>query len=129
MESIEDTVRAEYDRFNRLWDDAEVSDEWEFHPPPDLVGRRVYRGKEGSRQLVGELDDAFASFRAEPQEVLAAEGGEVVVRARVIATGRHSGVDSDREEFHVLTMSDDETRRVRCFTKRAEAMDAAGLED
>lgn len=129
MESIEDTVRAEYDRFNRLWHDAEVPDDWEFHPPPDLPGRDVYRGKEGSRRLLRDLDDAFGSFRAEPQEVLAAGGGEVVVRAQLIATGRHSGVDIDREEFHALTMGEDGVGRVRCFTKRAEAMAAAGLED
>lgn len=124
-----DTVSAEYDRFNRLWRDAEVPNDWEFHTPLDLPGGGVYRGKEGSRRLLRDLDDAFRSFRAEPQEVVAADGGEVVVRARVIATGRHSGVDIDREEFHALTMSDDGVHTVRCFVTQAEAMDAAGLED
>ena len=67
-------------------------------------------------------------MRGEPLEVVAAGDGQIVIRVRIIATGRHTGLDIDREEFHVLTLDRDEvTHAHRCFATRAAAMRAAGL--
>jgi ketosteroid isomerase-like protein len=124
-------MRRGFERFNdRDWEGYELPDDFEFEAPPDLPGSGTYRGRDGLRRFAAEVEEGFVSLRAEPLDVVAAGAGAVVVRTRIVGRGRHTGLDINREEFHVLTLDRDEVVHAhRCFADRADAMRAANLAD
>jgi ketosteroid isomerase-like protein len=127
--AVPERIRRAFEVFNdRAWDEVELPDDYVFEGPTDLPGSGTYRGLQGLRRFAGELEEAFASLRVEPLEVVAAAPGTVIVKTRIIAKGRHTGLDIDREEFHVLTADSDEVvHSHRCFPTHAEALRAASL--
>jgi ketosteroid isomerase-like protein len=127
--ALPESVRRAFEVFNdRAWDEVELPEDFVFEAPTDLPGSGTYRGLEGLREFAADLEEGFASLRVEPLEIVAAGPGAVVVKTRIIAKGRHTGLDMDREEFHVLTVDSYEVvHSHRCFPTHAEALRAASV--
>jgi ketosteroid isomerase-like protein len=99
--------------------------EWEDHA--GLWGDwGVARGPEGIRQAWRRWYEAFEDVDIEFGEV-AAEGDVVVVTYRLSARGRSSGVDVQQTVTLVWTLEAGKVVRIRGYTSRDEALEAAGL--
>jgi uncharacterized protein len=125
-----DTVRRGYDAFNRR--DVETlleafHPEAEWHPLLAELGGRTYRGHEGVRSMIEEIDDSWDSFRTEVERIVDA-GEHIFVFAHTSARGKASGVEADLDVVTVVEMRDGRALRVWSYATLEEALAAAGLE-
>jgi ketosteroid isomerase-like protein len=97
-----------------------------------LLGERArtnaYRGIEGLRQFMQEIEESFADFRFETEGVREA-GDRLVEFVRLSARGRGSGVPVELEVTRVFEFRGEVVRRVSVYLDRDEALRAAGLEN
>ncbi len=99
--------------------------EWEDHA--GLWGDwGVARGPDGIRRAWQRWYEAFEDVQIEFGEVTAG-GDVVVVTYKLSARGRSSGVDVQQIVTLVWTLEAGKVVRVRAYTSRDEALDAAGL--
>ena len=99
--------------------------EWEDHA--GLWGDwGVARGPDGIRQAWRRWYEAFEDVHMEFGEV-AAEGDVVVVTYELSARGRGSGVEVQQSITLIWTLEAGKVVRIRAYTDRAEALEAAGL--
>jgi uncharacterized protein len=102
-----------------------TSDEMEIHDH-DIPDRGEYRGRAGVRSWLEDWGAAWAEWSFEPQEFIDA-GERVVVVAHVIAKGRGSGVEVDRQDGLLYTVRNGELVRLDYYNSRDQALEAAGL--
>jgi ketosteroid isomerase-like protein len=104
---------------------------------PDLVldvSRRVfnpavYRGLDGFRRFVRDVDEIWEGFRFDPEELIDA-GDHVVASARISGRGRGSGIETEMDEFSVWTVRDGKVSSIiGGFRDRADALEAVGLRE
>jgi hypothetical protein len=118
-------IRDSYERWSR--DEPAVApppDEYEFHPAPDLLGEGVYRGAAAMTEFSAALAEIFEWLRIEPLG-FEEHGAETLVRVHLTAKGRSSGIDVEREEFHLWTFGPKGPVKLLCFTAHADAVAAA----
>src|SRR5215217_1795754 len=72
-----------------LW--ASLSPDIELHGRPDVPDARIYRGREGVKEIFTMLQEEWAELRWEPLD-LTVHGDTVVVEAKIIAIGRGSDI-------------------------------------
>jgi ketosteroid isomerase-like protein len=85
------------------------------------------RGAGGVRAFFRMLAEAWEDWTFDPEEFI--ECGDVVlVKVRLCARGRESGVSLDRRTAHVWRFDGDQAESMQVFLDRAEAMETAGLE-
>jgi hypothetical protein len=60
-----------------------------------LTGQ-VFEGEDGVRRWVAEIDDQFEAWELSIEDLSEPEPDRVLVRGRVQARGRHSGLDLDQ---------------------------------
>jgi hypothetical protein len=99
--------------------------EFEFHAPPDLPGKDVYRGSAAMEEFSADLAEGFESLRIEPLS-FEESGDRVLVAVHLAARGRTTRIDVEREEFHLWTWGPEAPIRLECFTTREEALAHAG---
>ena len=87
----------------------------------------VYRGVEGFRRWVLNVDEVWERFEAELEEII--DGDDHVVSAvRMSGRGRGSGVEVDMRVFQVWNFRGGKLVRLTGgYRDRAEALEAAGL--
>ena len=90
--------------------------------------QRSYHGIDGFLKFVATLYEALGEFRWEPTEYRDA-GDQVVVRIRMTARGRGSGVDVVQDMTHVCDIRDGKLIRHETFFDRAAALQAVGLSE
>ena len=89
----------------------------------------VWRGVDGFRRFVEQVDEMWENFQAELEEVIDA-GAQVITATRIRGRGRHSGVEAEMETFQVWTLRDGKVLRLTGgFRSRADALEAAGLSE
>jgi ketosteroid isomerase-like protein len=88
----------------------------------------TYRGHEGVRHYFGLMENEFEDLRNEAEELIAA-GEQVVVCSRVSGRGRRSGARVELLLHSVGSVRDGKIVRVRNYPSKAEALEAAGLEE
>jgi ketosteroid isomerase-like protein len=99
-------------------------DDAEFAP---LVGDgEPYRGPDGARRLLAELDQVWSEFTIEVREAIAI-GDNVVATLHARRRGRRSGGEIETFSVAVWSFQRDKLWRGRHYASRAEALDAAGL--
>jgi hypothetical protein len=77
-------------------------------------------------EFSADLAEGFESLRIEPLS-FEESGDRVLVAVHLAARGRTTGIDVEREEFHLWTWGRPELAiRLECFTTREEALAAAG---
>lgn len=106
--------------------DPEVEWHSSGSPQGELTGGTIYRGHEGLRSAFREYYEPWESIE-EPYEELIDGGDRVVSVVTSRARGRASGVEVEREHFGLWTIREGKIVRVEWFSKREEALEAAGL--
>jgi ketosteroid isomerase-like protein len=126
-----EVVREMYEAFNR--GDAEsalklLHPEPELHQDPEVVDAEAYIGLEAFLRGMSLFTEDWDDPRLEPREVDQL-GDQVLMRVGVSGRGKRSGVEMTTEFFHAWTFRDG--KPCRCFVRstRAEAVEAAGLEE
>jgi ketosteroid isomerase-like protein len=88
----------------------------------------TYRGHDEVRRYLGSMEDEFDDLRNEPQELIDA-GEEVVSCSRVSGRGKRSGAVVELTLWTVALVRDGRIVRLRNYTTKAEALEAAGLSE
>ena len=126
-------VRRAVDAVNRrdlatldsLW-----SEEGEFHSRLAATEGRVFRGRQGIRDYLAWLGEAFDEFRSEVEEIIDAGEDRVVALLVASVRGRGSGVPLDDQRFAIVfTFQGKRIAGADSYLSRAEALEAAGLEE
>jgi ketosteroid isomerase-like protein len=89
----------------------------------------VYRGRRGVVELWTSFLDAWESVRWDPQEIIEADEGQLIVINHVRMRGRGSGAEVDATAAQLWTFTDGEARRIKLYQSKAEALEAAGLRE
>jgi ketosteroid isomerase-like protein len=87
---------------------------------------KVYRGYEGVRQWVRDIDEALANIRLELPEIHDL-GDRLVAIGRPSARGQASGAETESPFGCVVEWKNGKATRVVSFLDRKEALEAAGL--
>jgi ketosteroid isomerase-like protein len=87
----------------------------------------MYRGHDGVRRYLGDVEEAWEDFRVRPDEFI--DGGDkVVTSVHISGRGHGSGVPVDMHLFNVWECSEGKVLRVTGgYRNREEALEAAGL--
>ena len=88
----------------------------------------LYRGHEGVRQWVRDIDEALADIRLELPEIRDL-GDRLVAIGRLRARGKASGAETETPFTFLVDFKDGKMIRVRSFLDPSEALEAAGLRE
>ena len=124
----EETARAIQQRFARgdfRWID--VADDFEFVTPRENPDGGTFHGGDARRWLMA-WHDSFEELTVESTEMIDA-GDEVF--CGIVQRGRPRGSKAMVEErsWQVVTFRDGVVTRVEAFLERAQALEAAGLQE
>ncbi len=127
-----DAFRRATDAFNRRDFDAwiaEVGPDVEWHsalPVLLTTGGGVYRGHEGLREMLRELDDALDELTVEYSEVRDL-GDRVLGIGRLHTRGSLSGAATESPFATLSDFEDGKSTRVRTYLDPKDALEAADL--
>jgi ketosteroid isomerase-like protein len=122
------------DAYNRrdveaLLEELHPQVEWRPLLPVLLGGKAaVFRGHEGARQGIRELEEAFTELRAEPLEFRDL-GERVVAIGHLHGRGKGSGVETESANAWLVDFEDGKVVRIREYLDPDEALEAAGLRE
>ena len=105
---------------------AGMDPEVEFDVTDRLPDEGVFRGREAYRTFLERGFDIWAEFRIEVEELLDA-GDAIVAFIHSIAVGDGSGAEVEERIAHVAWMRDGTPYRIKVFSDRERALEAAGL--
>lgn len=89
----------------------------------------VYRGRKQVLEFWASFSDAFDELRWDPEEILDLDESRVLVVNHIRMRGRKSGIDVDAVGAQLWTFTDGRARSVKLYQSKAEALEAAGLEE
>jgi ketosteroid isomerase-like protein len=89
---------------------------------------KAYRGYEGVRQWVRDIDEALLDIRLELPEIRDL-GDRIVAIGRLRARGKASGAETESPFGCVVEWKSGKATRVVSFLDRKEALEAAGLRE
>jgi ketosteroid isomerase-like protein len=110
---------------------AEVDPEVEWYPvmlASVAGGAAVYRGHEGVREWIGDVDETFGETHSDFPEVRDL-GDRVVAIGRLRVRGKESGVEVESPIIYVADFRNGKAFHVRTYLDREEALAAAGLRE
>jgi ketosteroid isomerase-like protein len=91
-------------------------------------GGSSYRGHDGTRRYMSDLNDAFEIGRAEVDDALGV-GDLAVLVGRIHYRGKGSGVEGDSPAGWMLKFRDGKLLRFRAFREPEQALEAVGLSE
>ena len=89
----------------------------------------VYRGRGQARMLIEAFLEAWDEFHWDLQEIIEVDEARVIVVNRVRGRGRGSGVNVDATGAQLWTITGGKVRNVKLYQSKADALEAAGLEE
>ena len=92
-----------------------------------VEGRQAYRGREGLKQWIRDMGDAFSRFEPEIQRILPAPAERVLVDVIWRSHGVESGTPAEMHVWQLWTLSDGVITHFKAFVSEDEALAAAGL--
>jgi len=107
-------------------DYAAIDPEIEGHTPLSSTKGTPYRGHEGVRQWIADIDEQFEDWYSRPDEFRDVGDGRVLVLGELHMRGRESGIEFDQPMGWLLTFRDGKLCRYEVFADRDEARRAAG---
>jgi ketosteroid isomerase-like protein len=110
---------------------AELHPEIEWHPWLQIQlggGATVYRGHEGVRKGIRELEEAFSEIQAEQTEIRDL-GERVVAIGHLRGRGKESGAITESAIAWIVEFRNGKVIRVREFLDPEKALAAAGLSE
>ena len=130
-ENVE-VIRRGYEAFNRGDLDGMVAD---FAPTFEYVATGAipgstggYRGPEGWKEFLGWFWDEFQEARVDVHGLIDA-GEQVLAELTLRGRGKKSGAEARWDVWHVWTLRDGKAVHAQGFTKRPDALQAAGLRE
>ena len=93
-----------------------------------LPGAVEAYGIDAVRRYIESFAKYWEDIRFEPQEYIDA-GDQVIVTARLLGFGKHSGVAVERTWSYVWTVRDGKALRMDEYADHDEALEAAGLRE
>ena len=124
-------LRDAYAAWNRGDSEAFLPDlhpQVEFHQAAGFPGMGVYRGPKAVSSAFKDLVEAFADFKAEPEDIIEMEDGRLLAMVRLMGHGRGSGAPFEVSGAHLFTIAPDgRLLRFEAYFDRSEALEAAGL--
>ncbi|HZO58301.1 MAG TPA: nuclear transport factor 2 family protein [Solirubrobacterales bacterium] len=123
-----ETIRAGLAALNRRDVEgmlATLQPDCELVPLRAVLEGIVYRGHEGLKQWIADMEEDWEDLRIEPDEVRGLDGGRVLVLARFHARGRSSGVKLDQPAAWICELLDGKVARIRFFADADAALGAA----
>jgi ketosteroid isomerase-like protein len=97
--------------------------EWDWLFSPD-----VFRGREELTRALTDYLETVSDWRIEVEDVLEGSEGRVVVVITVVARGKGSGTPFRQPGASVVTVRNGKVARLKDYTDRAAAFEAAGVE-
>jgi ketosteroid isomerase-like protein len=101
--------------------------EWDMSGVVGWPEQDVYRGQEVEQFLQAWADSWGGTWHYDVEEVLDAGGNQVFVAIHEWGTGAESGASVDQRRYFAATLREGQIVRVRMFSERADAVEAAGL--
>jgi ketosteroid isomerase-like protein len=99
------------------------NEEVEFESVLAASEGKAYRGSEGGREYVEDLEDAWADFRSEPERFI--HGADAILSVvRSVGRGRVSGVPVDVRTAVIWTVREGKIRRGVAYLDPSEALEA-----
>lgn len=129
MDEDEELIREIWRRWNegdREPDDTIMTSDIEIH---SVLAGRVYRGDDGLREWIGEIDQQFDAWNLGADEVLVLAPGSLIVHGSIAARGRQSGVDLNQPASWLVGVRDGRVSKLVNFIgpdARERAESAAG---
>ena len=124
-----ESVRRRYEEFARgdFSRMADVADDWEFVTTSEMPDAGTYQGDAG-RQWVMSWVESFEGLTIEVTEII--DAGDKVFSA-VVQRGRirGSGAQVENHSWMVDSFRDGIAVRTEAFPERAQALEAAGLNE
>jgi ketosteroid isomerase-like protein len=105
-----------------LWEQLDPA--FELHERPDLPDRKVYCGREESKEFWRKTQELFSELRWEPRD-FADLGHAVVVDTRLSVLGRGSELPIEVDETDVFWFREGRIVRLQGFPSHEEAVAAA----
>jgi ketosteroid isomerase-like protein len=106
---------------------AECDPDFRLDMSDRVLNPDVYEGHDGIRRFLADVDEAWATFTWEPEELV--ESGDLVLSLiRSTGRGRGSGLELDRRAAMLWTVPADRAVSLRFFRDRAAARQAARVE-
>jgi hypothetical protein len=129
-ESRQERIRRIWREWNEGDRDAALDPELthpdvELHTQLSRVEGKPYRGYDGVRQWMRDIDEQFAEWRLEIDEIRE-RGDRILVLGSIHARGRESGLEIDQPLGWILDYRDDRTIRMETKQGHAAAIKAAG---
>jgi ketosteroid isomerase-like protein len=129
-ENVE-VVRRAYEAGNRGDVEAALAD---YHPEieviddPRIPGAKTIRGVAEIKRYFESMTRYWESVRVVPERLVDL-GDDVFVLGRMTARTRRGGPEIERALDSMVTLREGKIIRIRVFSGRAEALEAAGLAD
>ena len=126
-----DRLRLGLEAFNRTGESPTgfLAPEFELHQASSIVDTAgVFRGPDALRDSLNELRGSFEALTFEPERILDAPGGEVVVLVHARARGIASGMEIDNHIAWVWTFRGGKAVRMVVYEDPADALEVVGLQ-
>ena len=104
-----------------------VDEEIEIDESPEFPDTGSFSGHDGVRRLVALFTDNFDDFGMEPEDFIEGTQGRLVVALKVGGTAKMSRMRLETRSYHVHTMRNGKSVRMRIFLNPDDALEAAGL--
>jgi ketosteroid isomerase-like protein len=96
---------------------------------PELPDHGVYRGRQGVREINRHFLEMWGEFVQEPVECIDGGGDLVVAVIAMRLRGKSSGTPVASQAVWVHELRNGKIARMRAFTTKAQALEAAGLSE
>ena len=95
----------------------------------DIPDADVYRGPEGVLDWLAHWDTAWENWSVHDLDLRAAGDHRVLALFRLVAKGRGSGLELNRQDGVVYTVDRGKLSRLEYYPTKAAALEAVGLRD
>ncbi len=104
---------------------ARLAPDVELIPARAVLEGTTYRGHDGFRRFVADMDEDWHEYAPTPGEIRDLGGNMVLVLGRFHGRGKASGVEFSADAAWLCELHDARITRVRFFADEAAALEAA----
>jgi ketosteroid isomerase-like protein len=123
------TAGAGQGDFGAAWDEGLMAPDAEYVAAPEMMEERTFRGRDGWVEAMSRWTEDFEEVSFQLDRLLDAGDDGVLGFFHQTALGRGSGVPVELEGFFVYDVEGGQIVRIRAFLDRAQALEAAGLQE
>jgi ketosteroid isomerase-like protein len=120
-------IRDLFESWNEGDRDAGIEASHEDSLLHSAITNSTFRGHDGIRQWMAEIDEQFDTWRLDLREIREAEDGRLLALGQVRAHGRGSGLELDQPIGWLIEFRGEKMSETWFYMDHAEALRAAGL--